>query len=54
MSGVAGNAADSFSPPYSGPFRVIFNKRDIVFDVYIGDRVESLSVDRLKAHRISA
>jgi hypothetical protein len=45
-----GPSGGPFSPPYSGPYKVLV-KKDKVFDVQVGTRVESVSVDRLKAHR---
>jgi cleavage and polyadenylation specificity factor subunit 1 len=45
-----GQMTGTFSPPYSGPYKVV-DKREKVFDVQVGDRVETVSVDRLKAHR---
>jgi hypothetical protein len=39
-----------FSTPYTGPFKVI-DKREKVFDIQMGPRVESVSIDRLKPHR---
>jgi hypothetical protein len=45
-----GRAGGPFSPPYSGPYKVLV-KKDKVFEVQVGAHVESVSVDRLKAHR---
>jgi Integrase zinc binding domain/Integrase core domain len=42
-----GQAASPFQPPYSGPFKVL-RRRAKVFDIQVGPRVESISVDRLK------
>jgi Integrase core domain/Integrase zinc binding domain len=45
-----GPAGGPFLPPYSGPYKVLV-KKDKVFEIQVGTRVESVSVDRLKAHR---
>jgi hypothetical protein len=45
-----GQMTGPFSPPYSGPYKVV-DKREKVFDVQVGNRIESVSVDSLKAHR---
>jgi Integrase zinc binding domain/Integrase core domain len=43
-----GNQGGPLSPLYSGPYRVL---REKIFEVQLGDRIESVSVDRLKPHR---
>jgi Integrase core domain len=45
-----GNAGGLLAPSYSGPFRVL-HRREKVFDIQMGPRVETVSVDRLKPHR---
>jgi hypothetical protein len=45
-----GPAGGPFTPPYSGPYKVLV-KKDKVFEIQLGTRVESVSVDHLKAHR---
>jgi hypothetical protein len=44
-----GNVLGPFQAPYSGPFKVI-DRREKVFDIQIGGKVDSISVDRLKPH----
>ena len=44
-----GAVAGPLAPPYSGPFRVL-RRGQKSFDVAIGDRTETISVDRLKPH----
>jgi hypothetical protein len=48
-----GQAASPFQLPYSGPFEVL-RRREEVFDIQMGPRVESISVDRLMKHRGAA
>jgi hypothetical protein len=45
-----GNAGGPLAPPYSGPYRVL-HRREKVFDIQMGQRVEAVSVDWLKPHR---
>jgi RNase H-like domain found in reverse transcriptase/Reverse transcriptase (RNA-dependent DNA polymerase)/Integrase zinc binding domain/Integrase core domain len=45
-----GNLGGPLSPPYSGPYRVL-SRREKIFEVQVGGRTESISVDRLKPHR---
>jgi hypothetical protein len=42
-------AVPSLSPAYHGPYRVL-GRGEKFFKVVIGNRIESLSVDRLKPH----
>ena len=44
-----GAASPSLQPPYVGPFRVLERGRK-VFKLQVGDRVEVVSLDRLKPH----
>jgi hypothetical protein len=44
-----GNLGGPLSPPYSGPYSVL-RRREKIFEVQLGDRTESISVDRLKPH----
>jgi hypothetical protein len=48
-----GNVAGPFQPPYSSPYEVL-RRRQKVFDLQVGERVETVSVDRLKPHRGAA
>jgi transposase InsO family protein len=48
-----GNVAGPFQPPYSGPYEVL-RRRQKVFELQVGARVEAVSVDRLKPHRGAA
>jgi hypothetical protein len=44
-----GGALPPLSPPYAGPY-VVTGCSDKYFHVQVGDRVETISVDRLKPH----
>ncbi len=45
-----GSKPSSLSPPYSGPY-VVRQRGPKSFDIIIGGRTETISVDRLKMHR---
>ena len=42
-------AGSSFSPAYSGPYRVL-SRRGKVFELLMGGKKEMVTADRLKAH----
>ena len=45
-----GNVAHALSPPYDGPY-VVRRRRPKSFDIFIGGKLETISVDRLKLHK---
>jgi cleavage and polyadenylation specificity factor subunit 1 len=45
-----GGTLPPLSPPYAGPFRML-KRGNKFFTIQMGDRVETVSVDRLKPHR---
>ena len=45
-----GAAAPPLTPPYEGPY-VVRRRRPKTFDLFIGGRLETVSVDRLKLHK---
>jgi hypothetical protein len=48
-----GNQGGPLSPLYRGPYRVL-RRREKIFEVQLGDRIESVSVNQLKLHRGAA
>ncbi len=45
-----GSKPAPLSPPHSGPY-VVWRRGPKSFDIFIGGRLETVSVDRLKLHR---
>ena len=48
-----GAASSPLTPPYEGPY-VVRRRRPKTFDIFVGGKLETVSVDRLKLHRGSA